>query len=1356
MMMNQLFKRICSPLLAAILAISTLFAGLPETTVFAAPETYAAAQISANAERVNDAAVKEALDAIKSARKTGSREDYIKTRNLIALLRPIDRLRLYADLIKDYYLRNYRTTGFRYFNAERYLAENEDVRQDALRLSPDDIYLYALNHYLERGIIEGRSSGTSFDPMVAILTRPEILFDIIEAPDDSISDILYESFVQKTGKTTTDSYSVLRGNLTVIEKGETNGTVFRYSDTSEAEHSDSSGSSEDHDSGDDSDDESGNGTDYRERRFINNLAKDITPYTLYRKSFDDESFSFVTYNPFKDVNNNKNVQVRFLGDNYRRARELSENKRYTLMMYLCGTNLERDKDYRRVTAEIVSMLQADMSNVNVILCVGGTETYGNDYLNDPEHGASGMRAGIYYLNPDGFSKEVKDKIAKVSTESGEAMMQLSDDEESTKTDLSLGLHFKDIITSDTLIQLVSTSAVDMADPSFLAGFINLSTNLFPADDYGLTLSNHGGGLEGGVIFTDNTSDIQSNGITVYELESALASTDLYKDKDVSPDGKLGVIFYSACTMGSTELAYSTKDYYRYMVASEEMTAGHDPYRDIINGLNYDVGTGASDCTIAKGITYKYEIGNPAHHGFADYFVGSIATYSSDDMDNMYEKINDLSAELSEILGTDKYSDTMKNDVFMAFRKAALSCYPTSGARVSQTYYQHLSATSYVDIGELLTHLKNNLDDVFQNGYNGYGSSEKSEFNRLREKLDNTLNTGFLVYLSIYNKEMGGITAMGMSDEVIPLNYTINTSGNIWTDIRSVDGRRDYLYGSSIYLPLLADINNFNDENSEYYKYFKESDLNDYVDFITDYLTYLNGEYKERINALKGELFISSSPLYKLVSQVRDQNNNVVRTLTDDNGNSREYISFKIADSYGDVEPPQHSLGNPMLDILEVQPSMTVAAVHKQRLAAEKEGQKGYLEVSMICAEQPVPSFSFALDSNTISFDVTDTTRSIIRGMTMEGTLFGSTDTDWQFVLRSDRDEFDGEKAAILQAVFPGVQDVANLKAITVSGKYIYKLSEDASDSYAGEGYHVFKVSDDDEYKYVYSGSVSSEDNGDSYTYSKADGVIGVSAYHYVLREILLDDGTKCYEKVQLEGSDLGSVVKDGFFSTQGLVLKTEIDVTQGEQVNDDWIYSGKATAYCIDPFGKNMYSCVGYVSQEGERDYHTGSITVGNGPLETIDDIDDDKIEGIGAFGTEEPDGDTDKSDESREKKDPTHAVLDNNAPVEAPIENNVSEDIIEPAPVEESADDEAPIEDNASEDILEPALAEPHREDAEEEEVPSDSEVNDNDCVTNSGDEDESSGDDDESSSDSSDSDSNDSSDSDSNDSSDSGECEE
>ena len=1192
----RILKGLASKYISIVLAAAIFVSGVPATGVYAATDAYQAVNMSASVQRSDVAAVSKAVAAVKEARRTGSEEDIKKARDLIVALSPIDRLRLYVEFTRDYYLKNYRSKGFKHFNVVKYLAANEDVVLAALKFSPNDIYGYAIKHYLEKGILEGRSSGTDFDPMVAILAKPEIFFEILFSSEKEIPDIIHESFIHVTGKTTTESYVVFRDSLVIIEKYTGN---TAYPDGFQP--FDNAGNSDGYDDYNDDDPEESE-KDFRVPSYVNNKSRNIDPYVLYRDSFENEFFSFTTYNPFDNKNNNKVVNVRFMGENFRRAKELSQGKKYTLMLYFCGTNLETDPYNRSVSGELVSMMQADMSNVNVILCVGGTKEYGSNYINsDAEDGssfgASRLRSGIYYLNPGALSA-IRDRLMRVDTDKGTAMYQLEGTD--AGTDKSQGLHFDDIINKDSFIQLVSTSAVDMADPSFLAGFINLSTNLFPAENYGLTLSDHGGGLEDGVIFPDSLDDgsvhLEENGISVDKLESALASTDLYRNKSVSSDGKLGLLFYNACLMASTGLAYNTKDYYRYMVASEETSSGHTSYRYLITELSDYIEQGRSDHDIAIRTAEIYEQYPATHHGFDNCFVGSIAVFSSDDMENTRDNLNELARELSNILGNNaNTSSGMKNDVFMAIRKASLACYPTNAANIDDYYINYLDRTKFVDIGELLTHVKYNLNSISRAGYS---DKDKKVFDGLMGKLDKTLNSGFLAYLSMYNTEFGGIYQMGDSVS-IPLNYTMSIPDgkNIWTDIRTdKNGIRDYLYGSSVYMPLNETVSDF--YSSNYYAAYNGSDLNDYVEFIRNYLTYYNDAngYAKKIKNLKIELSGMGSNINRLVSQTSDEGS-YLREIVDDGDRTRRFLSFKIADSYeaADLPVPADSTGDPMLDLLETQPFISMVAVHKQKFKANE----GALEVNMICAESPVSPFSFALDSKTISFDVTDTTESIISGITLEGSLWNDDKNDWQYVLKSYLEFNSSAKDRATRALF-GSDDKS--ETLTLYGKTLK-----ADNNVVGDTLHFFKKNDNGDYEYC--GTVAEDRVDDTYVYEKIDSgsVSAIAAYHYVLQRN--DEGNLEKKTLEyLEGIDVGYfAVTD---TDNKPYLRTNIPVTQwaGEEQ-----YSGTETGYCIDLRDENEYSKIAYINKD---EYDNSYSNVGEGPLKEIDraNTDADEIASVGVF----------------------------------------------------------------------------------------------------------------------------------------------
>ncbi len=1201
--MKKNTRRLCARFLAALLLLSAVFSQIPPVTAAAATDLEEAIK-SAPMDKSDEIAISNAIKAINRANLTGAEADIAYAKSLISALSPINRLRLYIRLSNQYYLNNYKIEGFKFFDAKKYIAANDDVRKAALKERPDDIEGYALQHYLLHGVYEGRSSQTSFDPVVAVIE-----------PDKQEKK---------------DAEDAPNGDF-IVDNGEFDG--------------DDDYDKDDDDEDSDSDSIPGGASQDREPIFINNQSMQILPYKLYTDPGDYDSYSFMTYNPFEDINNYKLLEVRFLRENYERAKELSQEKKYTLMMYFCGTDLERSEKNRSLSGEIVRMLQADMSNVNVILCVGGTTEYGNRLMNEDSmefntYRASGLRSGIYYLNPDGLDEDIRDRLKDVVVSWGEPILELSD--QSSDIIYSQGLKFDDIITPESLIQLVSTSAVDISDPSYLAGFMNFCTDLFPADNYGLTLSDHGGGLEGGVIYTDSLTDgdreeFQENYISVYELESALGSTDLYLKSGVSPDGKLGVIFYNACLMGSTAQAYTTKNYYRYMIASEETSAGHTPYNLIITGLSNDVAAGKSDRDIAVNFTKAYESFPETHHGHSDFLVGSVATFSSEDMEEMRDCINDLAREFSEVLGTDNYSDNFKQDVFMAIRKASLSCYPTHDA---ESYYYNDTyqyETDYVDIGEMLNFVSDNLKRLDDDDYS---EKDSQELTKLLSVLDFTLNSGFMTYLSIYNKEMGGIYKES-TDGPIPLNYEMDTDDALWTDVRvRTEDNKEYLYGSSIYMPLKKKLSEY--KESKYYQYYKGSELNDYVEFIEDYLAYYNDSdgYAKKMDALSDEIY--KKDIYsKLITQYKTDYGSVVREYMSGDNDKRDFISFKVADTYEEagLDTPENSTGNPMLDILETQSSILIAAVHKERFDAVKDGENGAVEVDMVCAEVPVPPFCFALESNTISFDISDARNSIIEGMIIEGKTWDSKESvgeeDWQFVLSSYLDKGSSLKKKAMQVLFP--DDYEDVKTVTVTGSSVTKNNDSEDYSYKDDTILVFKATDDNEYDYC--GSLSSQDVDDETTFTRIDDVVAVAAYHWVIKEEKDDEGNVVnYSQKMLEAIDGFS---EGYFyigsDDDKLVLKTDVNIAETVQKGSYTGYNADATAYYIDPCGNgDSYSQIGYVEDTAKHESTTTNL--GNGPMAVIDmaNVNESDLDSIGEFFYK-PDewSDTDTADDNYEEQPP-------------------------------------------------------------------------------------------------------------------------
>ncbi len=1086
-----------------------------------------------------------------------------------------EKLKLYVDTTKKQYENYILLKDYRFFDPEKYLLNNPDVVAAAEQLKAKDLNSFALTHYLYFGIFEGRSSQTPFDPIVALVSDSDIfnklLISRIFTPEN-----VFTYYFEKTGKDSTQGLILtfdathtllaipdpkLTASAVQYDGGSSGGGSSSGSGSSGGSQS-TQGSSQASDSTTSSEAENINqiiptGRNYE---LINSKAEKIKGYTLSSNGTTADS----------------GLKVTFYDSNYSKARKLAEGKNYTFMIYMCGTDQERNNNYKRVTAQIMSLLKGDMSNVNVLLCVGGTTSYANKYL---QNDVSDLRCGIYYINPAG-----------VSTEGKEVLDSFQLGNKST-----LSAKFNKVINENTLIKLATTGApIDMGDPGLLAGFIDFGTNLFPAADYGLSLSNHGGGLETGICSSDSlikNGRIVVNGtsITTNELESALDSTDLYMDETANADGKLGLLFMDACLEGSTELANNLRDYYRFMIASEEITMNWTDYESLINKLNTAVKNNNSDQNIAMAIAEDF--GNtPWHRGKNNGQMSSIVAYSSDAIAESYRRINALSDQLSTVFTSNYYSNQLREQLFIELRKSILSCHIAAGTCDEDNLKNMISGNSYVDIGEFMIFLNKNVGNLLTSQA-GLTAADISALNEISARINNVLNSGFLVYLSIDNfKGAGGYEfSNNAPGQIITMANLSEYAPSGWTKIR---GNNDYLYGSSLYIPFGMSESEF--LQGEFYKYYHGSELNPYVDFVHNYLSYyndsVNGYAKKRI-ALANELNDNFSKLVKPASDFM--------TLEDENGNvTRKFISFDIASSYeaAGLATPANSTGSPMLDILETQGSIQVSAVRKEYFPT-KDNQ-GTVVVDMICAEEDVSRYSYALDSNRIYFNVSDLADSVIHGYALSGTLFdkstgeiktderGKSVTDWQFVLKSSAEKNIDKKVELLRSAGADSESLTT-DYITVLGGTIAENNQGTSSKADAEyinTYHIFKTYDDETYTYW-----ASVGEDQTIGYYKIENVAGISVYHYILvEEDVEGSDEKVLNKRCLEAF---KGIDDGYFSTE---RKMEIfRAVVAESLQDD-LRSSEGNGYTLDIGATNKdYSAIAKVNET----VYEGAGNSGNGPL---------------------------------------------------------------------------------------------------------------------------------------------------------------
>lgn len=189
--------------------------------------------------------------------------------------------------------------------------------------------------------------------------------------------------------------------------------------------------------------------------------------------------------------------------------QINPDAKMTLMIYMCGSNLERC--YGAATRDLMEIASSgvDPDQVNVVVLAGGAKKWKNDVM-------QGGKAGIYLFR-------------------GESVFPLGE----TSADLNMG------------------------DPSTLYAFLKLAYQYFPAQRSALILWDHGGGSINGIC-SDEVHD--GDLLSMPELTAAL-------EKGLEGQDKLEWIGFDACLMASAEVANMMQPYARYMIASEESEPG---------------------------------------------------------------------------------------------------------------------------------------------------------------------------------------------------------------------------------------------------------------------------------------------------------------------------------------------------------------------------------------------------------------------------------------------------------------------------------------------------------------------------------------------------------------------------------------------------------------------------------------------------------------------------------------------------------------------------------------------------------------------------------------------------------------
>ena len=226
---------------------------------------------------------------------------------------------------------------------------------------------------------------------------------------------------------------------------------------------------------------------------------------------------------------------------------LAKQPTFTLLVYLCGTDLESDGGM--ATKDLFEMVASGVTadeSLKVIVQTGGTKSWQVDGLND-------RQAQRWILSGTGLE------------------------------------------------ELDSLGKLNMGAESTLTDFLKFGVKTYPADRYGLVLWDHGGGSSGGVCYDELTDDC----LLMDEIGNALAAVSKQKGYN-----KFAFVGFDACMMSTYEMANVLEPYAEYMVASEELEPGSGwDYTPWIKQLAQDTAIGIPELgttisqTFLSAVTY---------------------------------------------------------------------------------------------------------------------------------------------------------------------------------------------------------------------------------------------------------------------------------------------------------------------------------------------------------------------------------------------------------------------------------------------------------------------------------------------------------------------------------------------------------------------------------------------------------------------------------------------------------------------------------------------------------------------------------------------------------------------------------
>ena len=225
---------------------------------------------------------------------------------------------------------------------------------------------------------------------------------------------------------------------------------------------------------------------------------------------------------------------------------------------------------------------------------------------------------------------------------------------------------------DELQPVQELGEINMGDPAHLVDFVTWGVANYPAENYSLIISSHGGGWQ--AIGPDDTSISEDGGIlTLAEIDSALTTI-----REQTGIEQFEFIGFDACLMSQLEVYQTLQSHAKYAIAAEEVIPG--------NGYNY---TAILTHLVNNPDTTVEALLTVAVDSYMDFYAEFGKTYQSYDL------------HVINLGAIDGINTALANFTAVANANMGFIFSPVGAARVGAQFFSYADNREFVDLIDIM-------------------------------------------------------------------------------------------------------------------------------------------------------------------------------------------------------------------------------------------------------------------------------------------------------------------------------------------------------------------------------------------------------------------------------------------------------------------------------------------------------------------------------------------------------------------------------------------------------------------------------------------------------------------------------